>query len=133
MGEWAVACEGRSFSFSLSRRPTARSFDGLTDRMENWRENRAVGAHNRKMGCDFKEWDIGRTLTCQTRSDGSHPIINFYHCKNRIRSVGQWERKIGWDPSKHESHPITFVNTNDIKLFKIGQWDAGFTYCILEY
>ena len=46
--------------------------------------------------------------------------------KNRIRSVGQWERKIGWDLSKHESHPITFVNTNAIKLFKIGQWNAGF-------
>ena len=47
--------------------------------------------------------------------------------KNRIRSVGQWERKIGWDLSKHESHPITFVNTNAFKLFKIGQWDAGFS------
>ena len=46
--------------------------------------------------------------------------------KNRIRSVGQWERKIGWDLCKHESHPITFVN-NAIKLFKIGQWDAGLT------
>ena len=49
------------------------------------------------------------------------------HNENRIRSVGQWERKIGWDLSKHESHPITFVNTNAIKLFKIGQWDAGLT------
>ena len=40
---------------------------------------------------------------------------------------GQWERKIGWDLRKHESHSITFVNTNAIKLFKIGQWDATFT------
>ena len=46
--------------------------------------------------------------------------------KNRIRSVGQLERKIGWDLSKHKSHPNTFVNTYAIKLFKIGQWDAGF-------
>ena len=46
--------------------------------------------------------------------------------KNRIRSVGQWERKRGWDLSKHKSHPIMFVNTNAITLFKIGQWDAGF-------
>ena len=41
----------------LSRRPIARLFDGLTDRMENRRENRAMGAHNRTIGCDFKESD----------------------------------------------------------------------------
>ena len=39
-----------------------------------------------------------------------------------MRSVGQWERKIGLDLSKHESHQITsFIST----LIKIGQWDAG--------
>ena len=27
--------------------------------------------------------------------------------KNRMRPVGQWERKIGWNRSKHESHQIT--------------------------
>ena len=27
---------------------------------------------------------IGKTLTCQTRSDGSHPIIHFYHCAKCI-------------------------------------------------
>ena len=27
---------------------------------------------------------ILRTLTCQTRSDGSHPIIRFYHCAKCI-------------------------------------------------
>ena len=69
----------------ISRRPIARFFDGLTDRRENRRENRAVGAYNRTIGCDFKETDvIGRTLTCQTRSDGSHPIIHFYHCAKCI-------------------------------------------------
>ena len=47
--------------------------------------------------------------------------------KNRMRSVGKWERKNGWNLSKHESHQISSVNTNAIKLFKIGQWDAGFT------
>ena len=66
----------------LSLRPIARLFDGLTDRLENRRENRAVGAHNWTIGCDFKESDgVGRTLTCQTRSDGSHPIIHFYLCE----------------------------------------------------
>ena len=59
---------------------TSLLFDGLTDRMENRRENWAVGAHNRTIGCYFKESDgVGRTLTCQTRSDWSHPIIHFYH------------------------------------------------------
>ena len=86
----------------LSRRPIAKLFDGLRDR----RENRAVGAHNRTIGCDFKESDgIIRTLTCQTRSDGSHLIVTIIarnalwdkYYKNRIRSVVQWERKIGWN------------------------------------
>ena len=40
--------------------------------------------------------------------------------KNRMQSVGQWERKIGWNLSNHESHQITSANTNAIKLFKIG-------------
>ena len=37
----------------LSWCPFVRLFNGLTDRMENRRENRAVGAHNRTSGCDF--------------------------------------------------------------------------------
>ena len=53
--------------------------------------------------------------------------------KNHNRSFGQWERKIGWDLSKHESYPITFVNTNAIRLFKIGQWDAGLSLYILGW
>ena len=50
--------------------------------------------------------------------------------KNRLRSVGQWEQKIGWNLSKHESHLITSVNTNAIKLFRIGQCDAGLSMII---
>ena len=46
--------------------------------------------------------------------------------ENGMQLVGQWVRKIGWKLSKHELHQITSVNTNDIKLFKIGQWEAGF-------
>ena len=69
----------------LSRRPIASLIDGLMDRRENRRKNRAVGAHNQTSGCGFKESDgIGRTLTCQTRSDGSHSIIHFYHCAKCI-------------------------------------------------
>ena len=43
--------------------------------------------------------------------------------KNSMRSVGQWqwERKSRWNLSKHESHQIMSVNSNAIKLFKIGQ------------
>ena len=57
------------------------------------------------------------------------------HNKNRIRLVWQWEWKMGWDLSKHESHPITFVNKNAIKLFKIEQWDASFRgfFILLDY
>ena len=36
-----------------------------------------------------------------------------------MRSVRQWERKIEWNLNKHESHQITFVNPNAVKLFKI--------------
>ena len=69
----------------LSWRPIVRFFDGLTDRMENRRENWAVGAHDRTIGCNFEKSDgIGRTLTCQTRSDELHPIIYFYHCAKYI-------------------------------------------------
>ena len=47
----------------LSWRPIVRLFGGLTDRMEN----RAMGAQNQTIGCDFEESDgIGRTFTCQT-------------------------------------------------------------------
>ena len=42
-----------------------------------------------------------------------------------MRSVGQWEPKIGWNLSKHELHQITSVNINAIKLFKTRRWDAG--------
>ena len=81
----------RNYILRSSRRPIARLFDGLTDRIEKiGRENRAVGAHNRTIGCDFKESDgVGRTLTCQTRSDGSHPIIHFYHCAKCIMRLIQ--------------------------------------------
>ena len=37
------------------------------------------------------------------------------------KSVG-----IGWNLSKHESHQITFSNSNTFQLFKIGPWDPGF-------
>ena len=71
--------------FKLSYCPIVRLFDGLTDRIENRWENRAVGAHNPTIRCDFEESvGIGRTLTCQTRSDESHPIIYFYHCAKCI-------------------------------------------------
>ena len=51
-----------------SRHPIARLFDDLTDRMENRRENRAVGAHNRTIGGDFKESDgIGRAVGTKNR------------------------------------------------------------------
>ena len=40
-----------------------------------------------------------------------------------MRSVRLWEWKIGWNLSKHVAHQIMFVNSNAIKLFKIGQWD----------
>ena len=80
------------FDLNKNRHLIARLFDGLADRMENRRENRAVGAHNRTIGCDFKESDgIGMTLTCQTRSYGSHPIIHFYHCAKCI--MGQTQQK----------------------------------------
>ena len=113
------------------------TFDGLKDRLENRMENRAMGAHNRTIVCDFEESDgIGWSrLTCQTRSDGSHTIIYLYRCarciigkynKNLMRTVGQWEQKITWNLSKHESHQITLVNSNVIKILKIGQWDADF-------
>ena len=39
------------------RRPIARLFDGLTDRLVNRMENRAVGSHNRTIVCDFEESD----------------------------------------------------------------------------
>ena len=72
----------------LSWRPIVRLFDGLTDRMENRRENRAMGAPNRIIGCDFEEsYGIGRTLTCQTRSDELHPIIYFYHFYYIMREI----------------------------------------------
>ena len=72
-------------NFKLSWRPIVRLYDGWTDRMENRSKNRAVGARNRTIGCDFEESvGIGRTLTCQTRSDESHPIIYFYHCTKCI-------------------------------------------------
>ena len=78
-------CKELSQGYLLSRPPIARLFDGLTDRRENRRENWAVGAHNPTIGCDFKESDgVGRTLTCQTRSDESHPTIHFYHCAKCI-------------------------------------------------
>ena len=55
-----------------------------------------------------------------------HYGINFN--KNRMRSVGQWEWKIGWNMSKHELHQITSFNSNNSTLFKIGQWDADLSY-----
>ena len=60
--------------------------------MENRRENRALGAHNWTIGCDFKESDgVGRVLTCLIVRNALWDKYNKY----RIRSVGQWERKIG--------------------------------------
>ena len=53
--------------------------------------------------------------------------------KNRMRSVGQWEQKIGWNLSKHESHQITSVNSDAIKLFKIRKWYAELTQSYLSY
>ena len=41
----------------LSRHLIARLFDDLTDPIENWIENRAVGVHNLKIVCDFEESD----------------------------------------------------------------------------
>ena len=38
-----------------------------------------------------------------------------------MRRVGQWERKIKCNLSKHELYQITSVNSIAIKLFKIGQ------------
>ena len=46
--------------------------------------------------------------------------------KNRMRMVGQWERKVGWNLSKHESHEIKSFNSNNITLFKIKQCYASF-------
>ena len=43
--------------YYLSRRPIARLFDILMDRFENQMENRAIGAHNRTIVCDFEESD----------------------------------------------------------------------------
>ena len=45
--------------------------------------------------------------------------------KNCMGSVGQWERKKGWNLSKRGSHQITSFNSNNMTLFKIGQWDTG--------
>ena len=37
------------------------------------------------------------------------------------------EKSVGirWNLSRHESHPITFVNSHTIQLFKIEQQDAS--------
>ena len=56
------------------------------------------------------------------------------HCGTNItkivsdRSGSGNEKSDGIWANMIESHPITFVNTNAIKLFKIGQWDAGLNY-----
>ena len=56
----------------------------LPDNLMVWRIGGKIG-HNRTIVCDFKESDgIRRTLTCQTRSDGLHPIIHFYHRRNAL-------------------------------------------------
>ena len=118
----------------LSRRPIARSFDGLTDRMENRREKTGSGSAQSDAILKKRMESEGLWHVRLDQMDRIRLFISIIarnalwdkHNKNRIRSVGQWERKIGWDLSKHESHPITFVNTNAIKLFKIRQWDAGF-------
>ena len=74
-----------SMKYNLSRRHNARLFDGLTDRLKNRIENRAVGAHNRMVVCDSEESDgIGWSLTCQTRSRGSRTIIYYYRCTKCI-------------------------------------------------
>ena len=119
-----------SVYISLFRRcPIAWLFDGLTDRLENRIENRAVGAHNWTIVCDFEQPD-GVWHVRVDRMDHIRLFISIVarnalrdkHNKNRMRSVGQWELKIGWNLSKHESHQITSLNSNYITLFKIGQW-----------
>ena len=44
-----------------------------------------------------------------------------------VDSVG-----IGWNLSRHESHQMTFVNSNTIKRLKNGQKDAGFNVPITD-
>ena len=67
---------------SLSRRPIARLFDGLTNRLENQMKNRAIGQSyailKNRMKSDVEESDeIGWSLTCHTQSDGSHTNTYF--------------------------------------------------------
>ena len=119
--------------FKLSCRPIVRLFDGLTDRMENRRENQAVGAHSQTIGCDFEESDgIGRTLTCQTRSDYSFLSLHKIHYGINITKIvsdrlGSGNEKFDHESEQYESHQNMSFNTNAIKLFKIGQWDTSFS------
>ena len=116
--------------FKLSWRPIVRLFDGLTDRMEKRRENRAVGAHNQTIGCDFEEseglWHVrldrmNRIWLFISITARNALLENYYkNCKQYPIgwTVGP---KIWMEFKQYESHQIMSVNTNAIKLFKIGQ------------
>ena len=119
----------------LSRRPIARLFDGLTDRLEIRMENRAVGVHNQTNVSDFEESDgIGRSLTIRLVSISIVARNALWDRSSKICmwTVGEWDRKIRWNLSKHEWHQIMSVNSNAIKLSKIGQWDADFNYSVID-
>ena len=80
-----------NYMYLLSQCPIARLFDGLTDRLENLMENRAVGPHNQTIVFNFEEsdsikWIAYDYLFLSLREQKSYAIGRAMGTKNQMES-----------------------------------------------